>query len=262
MIDSAGFTAPAKAAEPSAAIARLTPETRPAERIIGYQRWHSMLFLHWPLPVDAVAKYLPRRLAVDTLDGEAWISATLFTITGARVRPLPPLPGLARFHEANLRTYVHLEGKDPGIWFFSLDASNALACALARMSLQLPYFPARMKRQQVRDEQRFDSRRVALRSSKRAKISAAWRSSGALIELPAGSREHFLTQRFFLYSPAPGGRLWKEQVHHAPWPLFPAELLELDQTLDEAHELPFLSKRPLAHWSPGVDVEFYPPHLV
>jgi len=83
-----------------------------------------------------------------------------------------------------------------------------------------------------------------------------------LIETPNGSLEQFLTQRFFLYSAAPARRLWKQQVHHAPWPLFSAELLELEQTLDEAHELPFLSKRPIARWSPGVDVEFFLPHLL
>jgi uncharacterized protein YqjF (DUF2071 family) len=249
-------------APPAEAIDRLTPETRPAERVVGQQRWDSMLFLHWSLPAEVVQRHLPRRLSVDTFEGEAWVSAALFTVSGARLRPLPALPGLSRFHEANLRTYVHLDGKDPGMWFFSLDANNALACALARLSLQLPYFPAFISRGTLGDELRFQSRRLMLRKAKRAKVTAVWKSSGALVELPAGSREHFLTQRFFLYSHAPAGRLWKQQVHHLPWPLFNAELLELEQTLDAAHELPFFSKRPLAHASTGVDVDFYPPHLV
>jgi uncharacterized protein YqjF (DUF2071 family) len=253
-------TAPTKFATP--AIDRLTPETRPAGRVVGSQRWQSMLFLHWSLPPESIQRHLPRRLTVDTFDGHAWVSATLVTVTRARFGPVPPLPGLSRFHEATLRTYVHLDGKDPGVWFFSVDASNPFACALGRLALQLPYYPARVQRTLVADEQRFDSVRLDPRKAKRATISAAWRSTGALVEAPHGSREHFLTQRFFRYSRAPGGRLWREQLHHAPWPIFPAELRAFEQTIDEAHALPFLSKRPVAHWSPGVDADLYAPRLV
>jgi hypothetical protein len=240
---------------------RLTPQTRPGGPVIGYQRWHSVLFLHWALPVEALRRHVPRRLRLDTYDGEAWLTAALLTVTGARLRPFPVVPGLSSFHEVNLRTYVHLDGKDPGVWFFSLDATSLLACGLARAALRLPYFFARARRSQVRDEHRFESTRVKL-GKPPAEIAASWRSIGALLEATPGSLEHFLTQRFFIYSPSAAGRLWREQVHHAPWPLFPAELVEVRQSLDEAHQLPFLPKRPLAHYSPGVDVEYFPPHLV
>jgi uncharacterized protein YqjF (DUF2071 family) len=243
------------------AIDRLTPEARPDRSHLVAERWQSVLFLHWALPKEAVQRHLPKRLTADTFDGLGWISAMLFTVTKARVRPLPPVPGLSRFHQAVLHTHVHLDGMDPGVWFYSLDAGNPVALALGRL-LQLPWFPARVKRALKGDEQRFESSRLDVRKAKRASINAAWRSTGALIEAPHGSREHFLTQRFFRYSPAMAGRLWKRQLHHAPWPLFPAELRTLEQTIDEAQGLPFLSKRPLVHWSPGVDVELFSPRLV
>ena len=47
-------------------------------------------------------------------------------MTGVRPVVLPAVPGLSNFHEVNVRTYVH-RGQDPGVWFFSLDAANALA---------------------------------------------------------------------------------------------------------------------------------------
>ena len=242
-------------------IDRLTPQTRPAAPVVGHQRWHSMLFLHWALPARALRRHVPARLSIDTFEGDAYVTMSLFTVVGARLRPLPPLPGLSTFHEVNVRTYVHLDGQAPGIWFFSLDASNLIACGLARASLRLPYFFGRMHRQQQRDEHRFKSRRVGL-TRPRAEVEANWRSAGPLLEAPNGSREHFLTQRFFLYSKGAMGKLWRQQVHHAPWPLFNAQLLGFQQTLDEALELPFLPRMPVAHASPGVDVEFFPPHLV
>ncbi len=246
---------------PEATIDRLTPQTRPASPVIAHQRWHSALFCHWPLPAEALRRHVPKRLTLDTFGGDAWLTAALFTVTGARLRPLPAVPFLSSFHEVNLRTYVHLDGKDPGMWFFSCDATSLAMCALGRAGLRLPYFPSRAKRWQLRDEHHYDSSRIKL-GKPPARISASWRSSGALLEAQAGSLEHFLTQRFFVYSPSAASRLWREPIHHAPWSLFPAELLTLEQTLDEAHLLPFLPKRPLAHYSPGVDVEFFPPRVV
>lgn len=259
--DAASIKSPAAVAATEAVVDRLTPQTRPHERVVGNQRWQSTLFLHWALPPHVLKRHLPRRLSLDTFGGEAFVSFVLFTVVGARLRPLPPLPGLNTFHEVNVRTYVHLGGGEPGIWFLSLDATNAIACALARASLRLPYFFARMKREEDGDDHRFGSHRIGARK-RPADLQVTWRSTGPLLEAPAGSLEHFLAQRFYLYSPGAGSKLIRQQVHHAPWPLFSAELQDFRQSLDEAQDLPFLSKRPLAHASPGVSVEFFPPHLV
>ena len=45
----------------------------------------------------------------------------------------PPLPVVSQSPELNVRTYVHFDGV-PGVWFFSLDASNALAVWAARVA--------------------------------------------------------------------------------------------------------------------------------
>ena len=63
-----------------------------------------------------------------------------FTLTGVRPILTPPLPWISSFHEINVRTYVHLNGRDPGVWFFSLDASSTIAVAAARAAYKLPYF--------------------------------------------------------------------------------------------------------------------------
>src|SRR5690349_17005114 len=107
------------------------------ETVVGYQRWADLLFLHWKVPVERLRPLIPERLAIDTFEGEAYVSATPFTVEGARLRGLPHLPGVTRFHETNLRTYVRL-GEVAGVWFFSLEAASPLAVAGARM-MRLPY---------------------------------------------------------------------------------------------------------------------------
>ena len=60
-------------------------------------------------------------------------------MTGVRPVGVPPVPGLSSFHETNVRTYVRLGDRDPGVWFFSLDAANRIAVKLARSLFHLPY---------------------------------------------------------------------------------------------------------------------------
>src|SRR5689334_19227991 len=115
------------------------PAPQPSGPVIGYQRWDQLAFLHWVVPQEVLRPLIHPRLALDTWEGRAYVSVVPFTLVGGRLRGLPPLPGASTFLELNVRTYVTLEGKDPGVWFFSLDAASALAVAGARASIGLPY---------------------------------------------------------------------------------------------------------------------------
>jgi uncharacterized protein YqjF (DUF2071 family) len=176
---------------PGAAVRHLL--SRGAGAVVGYQRWHDLLFLHWEVPPEAVRPLVDARLPLDLLDGRAWLSLTPFTVRGARLRGLPPVPPVAAFHEVNLRTYVRPDGGQPGIWFASLDAASALASAAARASLGLPYFPARIDRGETGVEHHYRCDRVALRGEG-ASVSARW-TVGAPVENRPGSVEHFLAER-------------------------------------------------------------------
>lgn len=227
--------------------------------VVGFQRWDSLLFLHWALPVSDVRAHVPEELEIDTFEGLAYVSVTPFTLKGGRLRFLPAVPGLSSFHETNARTYVRRNG-ERGIWFFSLDATSAAASALARVSLQLPYFPARISRSQVRT--RFDYRvdRAWPRPVK-GLFKARWDvRSNASVAQP-GSLEHFLVERYVLFSRGLGGRFWDVGVRHRPWDLHDVENLSVEQRLDETIGLPPLRAPVMAHWSPGVDVEIFAPHL-
>lgn len=213
--------------------------------IVGHQEWADLLFLHWRVPAQALRERVPSRLRIDERDGSAWVSMTPFTLRGGRLRGLPPLPD---FHELNFRTYVTLPGRGPGIWFFSLDAASLAAVAGARLSVRLPYFPARMERGAgwYRSE----------RAGGRARFEARWRVGTELGPPQAGSVEEFLVERYALYSRAAGPLLWRGPVRHAPWRLWSAEVLELREALSAAAGLQPLGAPSLCHWSPGVVVDF------
>ncbi len=119
------------------------PWPLPAGPWVMAQRWHDLLFAHWPVPAAEVRVLVPAGVEIDTFDGVAWLGVVPFRMSDVRLRGTPALPWLSFFPELNVRTYVVRDGK-PGVWFFSLDAGNIAAVAIARRWFHLPYFHASM----------------------------------------------------------------------------------------------------------------------
>jgi len=107
--------------EPIDKIDRLSVRSHPQGWPIMYQSWDKLLFMHWPMPAEALRPLIPDPLTIDTFEGIAWMGVTPFTMWGLRPVFPPSLPALSRSHELNVRTYVYLDGI-PGVWFLSLDA--------------------------------------------------------------------------------------------------------------------------------------------
>src|ERR1700719_3421285 len=119
------------------------PWPLPSVPWIMAQSWHDLLFAHWQVDAGELRPHIPPQLAIDTFEGNAWLGVVPFRMSGVRLRWTPALPWLSAFPELNVRTYVTMQDK-PGVWFFSLDAANAVAVAAARLSFHLPYFRARI----------------------------------------------------------------------------------------------------------------------
>jgi uncharacterized protein YqjF (DUF2071 family) len=90
------------------------------------QSWCDLLFAHWPVPARSLRALVPEPLRIQEYRGAAWLGIVPFQMRGVAPRPLPDIPGISAFPELNVRTYVEYGGK-PGVWFLSLDATNALA---------------------------------------------------------------------------------------------------------------------------------------
>jgi uncharacterized protein len=223
------------------------------------QTWRHLLFAHWPVPPALLRPYLPARLEVDTFEGQAWLGVVPFTMSGIRPLGLPAVPGLSRLHELNVRTYATLDGV-PGVWFLSLDATNALGVWAARTFFHLPYLHARIRLSEVKDGLQVEAERTH-RGAAPATFRAAWTPGAALAPARPGSLAHFLTERYCLYTAGPdlarglaGHDLWQGQLWHEPWLLRTAELHVWESTLLESHGLPALPGAPLLYAADATEV--------
>jgi uncharacterized protein YqjF (DUF2071 family) len=214
--------------------------------IIGSQEWRELLFSHHRVPAAALRPLVPAALSVDEREGSAWVSFAAFNLLRGKVRVLPALPD---FLELNLRTYVTHPKRGPGIWFFSLDAASTAAVAIARLTVRLPYHRAKMERG--------DGWYRSQRTSRPASYDARWTVSGEAQVSAPGSLNEFLAERYTLYSQALGPLLWCGKVKHDPWPLQPAKIVELRETLSAAAGFE-AGPAVLAHYTSGVSVDFEP----
>jgi uncharacterized protein len=243
------LAAPARQAA-AAARAEHRPWPVPEEPWVIAQTWDDLLFAHWRVPAEALARLVPQGLEIDQFDGSAWLGVTPFVLNGFRFRGSPPLPWLSSFPELNVRTYVSAGGK-PGIWFFSLDAASRLAVEGARHGYKLPYFHARISVERWRGGLSYTCRRLAGDHV----FEARYRPAGEVLNPTTGSLESFLTERYCLYT-LDSGQLARGEIQHPPWPLQPAEV-ELETNTMPPLEIP-LEGAPLCHFSRRQDVVVWP----
>jgi uncharacterized protein YqjF (DUF2071 family) len=174
----------------------------------------------------------------------------------------PPLPWISNFHEVNVRTYVHRNGRDPGIWFFSLDASSSIAVAAARAAYKLPYFHSQVDFAASTDpiptidftSQRNDPN-GAMPANSRMRYQPM---EGIVAHASPGTIDHFLIERYVLYTMDSDHHLYRARVHHQPYPVQRAELLDVDETLIWAAGIKRSEAIPLRHYASEVNVKVYP----
>jgi uncharacterized protein YqjF (DUF2071 family) len=202
------------------------------------QRWDNLLFAHWAVDPDAVARHFPGGVEPDTRDGVAWVAIVAFVMVGTRLPEAPTWAGLAPIPELNVRTYVRVGG-EPAVWFLSLDASSRLFATVGHHLYGLRYRVARMAVEA-------DGSRVHYLSARPgAAFAATYAPSGPPVRATAGSLEHFLVERYRLFAER-RGRLVTATVVHEPWPLQPATArIELNRMAPPGIEL---EGEPLLHF--------------
>jgi uncharacterized protein YqjF (DUF2071 family) len=237
------------------------PYPLPNGRLIMTQRWNDLLFAHWPVAAELVQRNLPAGLEVETFDGSAWLGVVPFWMDRVRHHaPLPSglhlsfeVPTASRFPELNLRTYARSRktGK-PGVFFHALECASPLAVLGARVLFHLPYFPARMDYRWQGDSMAYRSRRLLTRQP--VEVALDYRPAGPVAEPAApGSLAYFLTERYCLYTPF-AGRLLRGEIHHAPWPLQPAEANFRLNRLPGAHGYSLPPVAPVLHFAKALEV--------
>jgi uncharacterized protein YqjF (DUF2071 family) len=219
-----------------------------ADPWIMHQKWHNLLFAHWPVSIEALRPLIPAGLSLDTYKGEAWLGLIAFRLSGIRLRGFPPVPFTSSFVELNVRTYVTHQGK-PGIYFLSLDANNTLAGKIAHAWYRLAYTKASMSLEVHEDGQiNFRSERNEDKQYP-ARFAASYRPTSASYYAVPGSLEYWLTERYRFYTTDRCQRLYSCEVQHDPWPLQRAEAQISENSMATSHQLELPATSPLLHYA-------------
>ena len=191
--------------------------------------WLDLAFLHWRVPAAALERTLPAGLRLQTFDGSAWLGVVPFRMADVRATGLPRVPGTHAFLELNLRTYV-TDGTRPGVWFYSLDCENLLAVRGARAAFHLPYLDARMRTKHHGDLLDYSSVRTHS-GHPPATFRGQYGAWGPAFQSVPGTLEHWLTERYCLYSADRAGRVYRGEIRHPSWTLQAAEVHIFENTL-------------------------------
>jgi uncharacterized protein YqjF (DUF2071 family) len=232
------------------------PWPLPDRRWIMGQSWLQLLFMHWPVPPDALRPAVPPELPIDTFDGSAWIAITPFEVLGVRLRATPPVPWLSHFPELNVRTYTTVDGR-AGIWFLSLDAGSAPAVAAARRLYRLPYFRAEMEIGRRGACVTYRSWSASIHRP-RAAVHVEYAPTGPPYSARPGTLEHFLVERYCLYALDDARRVHSAEIHHPPWQLQPAEATIHENTMTAPFGIELPPAQPLLHYADRQDVVVWP----
>ncbi len=206
------------------------------------QTRRDVLLAYWPVDHDRLERLLPPELTADVFDGRSWVGVSAYRVTALRVRGLPPLPGLSSFPQLELFACVTADER-PGLWVFSLEIGKPLLAEAAKRVHRLPAYRASIN---------LDAGIVAA-SRDGLSFYAHYSATGAASRPGGGTHEHFLTERFALYT-ADGGRLYRAELHHPPW-----RLRHADVAVESATLAPFPPEGPpLAFAADEQDVLVWP----
>lgn len=222
------------------------------------QTWEQLLFAHWPVPIAALRQHIPEPLEIDTFEGQAWIGVVPFYMSHVKPRFSPSVPALSFFPELNVRTYVRHQGK-PGVWFFSLEAGNPIAVEIARRGFHLPYFNAEMRCHQTANPRR--TRYYSVRTHAHAPPARFEGEYGPTADVQLaqkGSLDHWLTERYALYSQNKAGQLYCGEIHHGPWPLQTAQAELSINTMTTGLGIDLPATPPLLHYAERIAVVVWP----
>ena len=224
----------------------------PAGQWVMVQVWHDLLFAHWPIAFESLRPLVPPQLHLDMFDGTCWVGVVPFWMSAVRGRGTPAIPGLSRFPELNVRTYVTYRDK-PGVYFFSLDAGSHMAVWGARALYHLPYFYAGMRVESVGDAVEYDSSRLVAQAEFRGRYGPI----APVERRRPGSLEHWLTERYCLYT-VDRDTVYRGEIHHAPWRVQDASAKIGANSMASAADIILPDINPLLHFAKHQDVLIWP----
>ena len=236
----------------------IAPPPLPEGPVLFEHDWRDLAFLHWRIPVDVAAHFMPPGTRPDVFGGWTYVGLIPFELRNAQVLGTAPVPYFGDFLETNVRLYSVDDAGRHGVVFLSLETSRAAITWFARASVRIPYVWSRQ--------------RTVVDGSRRSwTTQRRWPQAGLTtsIDVEVGDREPdppdlavFLTARWGLHT-AWGQRTAWIANHHAPWDLHSARLTGLRDQLVRGAGIPVQGPPDVPTlYSPGVHVRFAAPEIL
>lgn len=220
------------------------------------QFWADLTFVHWPVDPAAVAHLYPPGTRPDVIDGRTYVGLVPFVMQHTKLGTAVPLSYFGSFAETNVRLYSVDDAGRHGVLFCSLETQRLAVVPATRVGLGIPYAWAKMSVTHRADLVSYVSARRWPRRGLRSRVTV---TVGALVE--PTPLEVWLTARWGTHT-RKAGQTWWLPNEHATWPLYEAEVTELDDELTAAASVEIAGPRLRALFSPGVHARFGRPTRV
>ncbi len=239
---------------PRPPIDRVSPMDRPDAIAAGVQTWRDFLCLSWPIPAEDIQRLVPEQLTIDRFDGKAYISIVAFRAADSRPAFAPKMLG-AGWNEVNVRTYVHRDGKEPGVYMLAIDTDSFVASLGMRMGAGAAARTSTI-------EHHHEDGQLIWRCERPggAFFDVLCQLGGRSGAAEPGTLDHFLLERYFMHQERPG-TLWTMRIHHPPIDAERARVLELEDRLVGALGLPEREGHPIVHYAREVKTELFLPSI-
>ncbi|WP_457948581.1 YqjF family protein [Pseudarthrobacter sp. alpha12b] len=245
--------------------------------VFSDQRWLDAVFLHWRIPEEEAANFMPDGIRPDVFDGSSWVGLIGFRMEQAGLGRGPGIPYLGSFNEVNVRLYSREPNGTRGVVFLSLDA-NRLPVVLATRAVGIPYVWSRIRQWPpfpdnggLRQQDKGASEAGAITdefpvgySVRRFGRTAARSDFTVVPRLRTTATDPlsiFLTARFGMHGRFYGRTAYVPNTHQA-WPLFGAEVHQFSDGLTNAAGISVSGPPESVLYSPGVRTRFGRPRLV
>lgn len=169
----------------------------------AWMHWSNIFFVHWRVPSEQLEPRIPPGLNLDLFKGDAYVSLVALRVIGPAPWPVHLLPlSIPGYHQLNVRTYV---STDSGRGIFLLETLvDRLLPAFGARFLGMPYRLEHDLYLNVREN------------------NVSLHAPDIDIEGEAGdtasqtSLVSFLTERYRVYTRAPGGSIYGVHIEHEP----------------------------------------------
>jgi uncharacterized protein len=192
--------------------------SRANERVFLSAEWRDLLMLNYEADPALLRTYVPRGTELDSFAGKTYVSLVGFRFLRTKLFDFLSIPFHSNFDEVNLRFYVRRESAGEirrGVVFIHEIVRRRAIASIARIIYGEIYVALPMRHRILHNS-------TSLSAEYQFRIASAWctlrgAASGEAAQPQADSLEQFITEHYWGYSAARGGKTLEYRVSHVPW---------------------------------------------